>query len=145
MFLSCSQVVTPASVRHTLTLMHSCGMYDFSGEFAFNVSLMLTVSRLCIECVCVSLLSLSLLHFFLCHSSFLLFFFSLSPIAKAQCMYILLINVCELLNQCYCLLSDAKLFHCTVGWPTSQEWSIWCDSCCCPSHYGPLLVQPSSQ
>ncbi|XP_003387447.1 PREDICTED: glutaminase kidney isoform, mitochondrial-like [Amphimedon queenslandica] len=33
------QVVTPASVRHTLTLMHSCGMYDFSGEFAFNVGL----------------------------------------------------------------------------------------------------------
>ncbi|XP_053564115.1 glutaminase liver isoform, mitochondrial [Bombina bombina] len=33
------QVLSGESVRNTLSLMHSCGMYDFSGQFAFNVGL----------------------------------------------------------------------------------------------------------
>ena len=33
------QVLTGEAVRNTLSLMHSCGMYDYSGQFAFNVSL----------------------------------------------------------------------------------------------------------
>ncbi len=36
----------PEAVRNTLSLMHSCGMYDFSGQFAFDVSLTNTHSRL---------------------------------------------------------------------------------------------------
>ena len=32
------QVLTGEAVRNTLSLMHSCGMYDYSGQFAFNVS-----------------------------------------------------------------------------------------------------------
>lgn len=32
------RVLSPEAVRNTLSLMHSCGMYDFSGQFAFNVS-----------------------------------------------------------------------------------------------------------
>lgn len=32
------RVLTPEAVRNTLSLMHSCGMYDFSGQFAFHVS-----------------------------------------------------------------------------------------------------------
>ena len=28
----------PASVRDALSLMHSCGMYNYSGQFAFDVS-----------------------------------------------------------------------------------------------------------
>ena len=31
-------VLTCEAVRNTLTLMHSCGMYNYSGQFAFNVS-----------------------------------------------------------------------------------------------------------
>lgn len=31
------RVLSPESVRDTLSLMHSCGMYDFSGQFAFHV------------------------------------------------------------------------------------------------------------
>ncbi|XP_075708208.1 glutaminase liver isoform, mitochondrial isoform X2 [Rhinoderma darwinii] len=33
------RVLSAESVRNTLSLMHSCGMYDFSGEFAFHVGL----------------------------------------------------------------------------------------------------------
>ena len=32
------KVLIPAAVRDTLSLMYSCGMYDYSGQFAFNVS-----------------------------------------------------------------------------------------------------------
>lgn len=31
-------VLSAEAVRNTLSLMHSCGMYDFSGQFAFYVS-----------------------------------------------------------------------------------------------------------
>ncbi|XP_053508463.1 glutaminase 2b isoform X1 [Ictalurus furcatus] len=33
------QVLSSESVRNTLSLMHSCGMYDYSGHFAFHVGL----------------------------------------------------------------------------------------------------------
>nr|XP_002126124.1 glutaminase kidney isoform, mitochondrial-like [Ciona intestinalis] len=33
------RLLQPASVRNTLSLMHSCGMYDYSGKFAFQVGL----------------------------------------------------------------------------------------------------------
>jgi len=33
------QVFKPETVRHVLSLMSSCGMYDFSGEFAFSIGL----------------------------------------------------------------------------------------------------------
>ena len=32
------KVVEGWAVRDTLALMHSCGMYDYSGQFAFSVS-----------------------------------------------------------------------------------------------------------
>ena len=32
------QLLSANSVRDTLSLMHSCGMYNYSGEFAFKVS-----------------------------------------------------------------------------------------------------------
>uniref|UniRef100_A0A8C4WYM9 glutaminase n=1 Tax=Eptatretus burgeri TaxID=7764 RepID=A0A8C4WYM9_EPTBU len=32
-------LLSPEAVRNTLSLMHSCGMYDFSGQFAFHVGL----------------------------------------------------------------------------------------------------------
>lgn len=31
------KVLKPESVRDVLSLMHSCGMYDYSGQFAFKV------------------------------------------------------------------------------------------------------------
>ena len=34
------QVFSTRTVQHTLSLMHSCGMYDYSGQFAFHVSLL---------------------------------------------------------------------------------------------------------
>ena len=30
-------VLCPVAVRNVLSLMHSCGMYDYSGQFAFTV------------------------------------------------------------------------------------------------------------
>lgn len=33
------QVLSNESCRHTLSLMHSCGMYDYSGMFAFKVAI----------------------------------------------------------------------------------------------------------
>ncbi|CAM9346096.1 glutaminase kidney isoform, mitochondrial-like [Lampetra fluviatilis] len=33
------RLLSPEAVRNTLSLMHSCGMYDFSGQFAFHVGL----------------------------------------------------------------------------------------------------------
>ena len=38
------QVLTGEAVRNTLSLMHSCGMYDYSGQFAFNVSASICVN-----------------------------------------------------------------------------------------------------
>uniref|UniRef100_UPI0037E9019B glutaminase kidney isoform, mitochondrial-like isoform X2 n=1 Tax=Semicossyphus pulcher TaxID=241346 RepID=UPI0037E9019B len=37
--ISGERVLSPEAVRNTLSLMHSCGMYDFSGQFAFHVGL----------------------------------------------------------------------------------------------------------
>lgn len=54
------RVLSTEAVRNTLSLMHSCGMYDFSGEFAFHVSvaggLARRAERRCLQ-VCPSLLS----------------------------------------------------------------------------------------
>ena len=46
------QVLQPAAVRDVLSLMHSCGMYDYSGQFAFKVgSMAVATSVLVIEVV----------------------------------------------------------------------------------------------
>jgi glutaminase len=37
--LTGEQVLRPKTVQHCLSLMSSCGMYDFSGEFAFSIGL----------------------------------------------------------------------------------------------------------
>ena len=33
------KILSGEAVRNTLSLMHSCGMYDYSGQFAFKVLL----------------------------------------------------------------------------------------------------------
>lgn len=33
------KIVDSQTVKHCLSLMYSCGMYDFSGEFAFSVGI----------------------------------------------------------------------------------------------------------
>lgn len=33
------KIFSPTTIRNCLSLMHSCGMYDFSGEYAFSVGL----------------------------------------------------------------------------------------------------------
>jgi glutaminase len=37
--LTLERVQSPRTVRNALSLMHSCGMYDYSGEFAFTIGL----------------------------------------------------------------------------------------------------------
>ncbi|KAK9514932.1 hypothetical protein VZT92_025613 [Zoarces viviparus] len=37
--ITAERVLSSEAVRNTLSLMHSCGMYDFSGQFAFHVGL----------------------------------------------------------------------------------------------------------
>ena len=36
--LTGQEVLSDISVQHTLSMMHSCGMYDYSGQFAFKVT-----------------------------------------------------------------------------------------------------------
>ena len=40
------QILDGDAVRDTLSLMHSCGMYNYSGEFAFRVSVLYSISSL---------------------------------------------------------------------------------------------------
>jgi glutaminase len=37
--LSGEQVYSPATVQNILSLMNCCGMYDYSGEFAFKIGM----------------------------------------------------------------------------------------------------------
>ena len=39
MLFNNKRVFSPTTVRNCLSLMYSCGMYDFSGEYAFSVGL----------------------------------------------------------------------------------------------------------
>eukprot|EP00392_Amoebophrya_sp_AT5.2_P001691 g1693.t1 len=36
---TCERVLKPVTVKHILSMMYSCGMYDYSGEFAFRIGL----------------------------------------------------------------------------------------------------------
>ena len=39
------QILDPRVVRDVLSLMHSCGMYNYSGQFAFKVNNKITISK----------------------------------------------------------------------------------------------------
>ena len=39
------QILDPRVVRDVLSLMHSCGMYNYSGQFAFKVTNRITILR----------------------------------------------------------------------------------------------------
>lgn len=45
------RVLSTEAVRNTLSLMHSCGMYDFSGQMAFHVSNKQDVMEKALHCV----------------------------------------------------------------------------------------------
>jgi glutaminase len=38
-------VLKPDAVRDTLSLLHSCGFYEYSGAFAFKVSLSSSIDK----------------------------------------------------------------------------------------------------
>ena len=46
------RVFSPTTTKNCLSLMYSCGMYDFSGEFAFTVGLPAKVEFWCIGYCC---------------------------------------------------------------------------------------------
>ena len=39
------QILDPRVVRDVLSLMHSCGMYNYSGQFAFKVTNKITILK----------------------------------------------------------------------------------------------------
>ena len=39
------QILDPRVVRDVLSLMHSCGMYNYSGQFAFKVTNKITTLK----------------------------------------------------------------------------------------------------
>ena len=43
------KVVSPQVVRDVLSLMHSCGMYNYSGQFAFKVRVVEIIDEIFID------------------------------------------------------------------------------------------------
>ena len=43
--LTGERVMNPAAVQHLLSLMYSCGLYNYSGQFAFDVRNVLSLSH----------------------------------------------------------------------------------------------------